>query len=186
MIPTRCVLPQRELGVGSYIGTSQLWSSSKHLAYAQPLAVRRNSLLFGKRPVARVSTPRKMVWSWVLLGFVFGVLALSLQDAASPVASEVMASLRVMALRLGASPALSSTAEWPLFPVAYLTSLTDERCMSDDYDLDDDDDSAAMPLLMLKPHALTPIPVSVRLQDSTHISLWPTPFHVRPQLLSRL
>jgi hypothetical protein len=126
-----------------------------------------------------------MVWSWLLVGFVFGVLALSLQDAASPVASEVMASLRVMALRLGASPAFSSTAEWPLFSVVYLTSLTDERCMSSDYDFDDDD-SAAMPLLRLKPHALTPIPVSVRLQDSTHISSWPTPFHVRPQLLSRL
>src|SRR5262245_48679106 len=112
MIPTRRVLPRRGLGVGSYIGTSQLWSSSKHLTRAQSLTVRHDSLPLSKRPIARVSLLRRMVWSWLLVGFVFGVLALSLQDAASPVASEVMASLRVMALR--------STAERPLLPMTHL------------------------------------------------------------------
>jgi hypothetical protein len=185
MITTRRVLPRRELGVGSCIGTSQLWSSSKHLAYAQPLAVRRNSLLFRKRPVARVNTPRKMVWSWVLVGFVFGVLALSLL-ASSPVASEMMASLRVMALQLGASPALSSAEERPLLSMTHLVSLSDGRCTPDDYDVDDDDDSSAMPLLTLRPHVLLPVPVGVHLYSVTHASFWPTPYHLRPQLLSRL
>jgi hypothetical protein len=184
MILTRHVLPLRGSAVRPYMGTSQFWSSSKHLTHAQPLAVRRDPLPFRKRPVDRVSTPGRMVWSWVLVGFVFGVLALSLL-ASSPVASEVMASLRVMALRLGASPALSSAEERPLLPMARLTSLSDARCMLDDYDVDDDD-SSAMPLLTLKPHVLTPVPVSVRLHGSTHISLWPTPYHVRPQLLARL
>lgn len=185
MILARRVLPLRRSAVRLYIETSQFWSSSKHLTHTQPLAVRRSTLPFRKRPVARVSTPRRMVWSWVLVGFIFGVLALSVQNAASLVASEVMASMRVMPLRLGASPALSSTAEWPLFPIAHLTALSDERCMLDVYDVDDDD-ASAMPLLTLKPHALTPVPVSKRLHSSTHISLWPTPYHVRPQLLARL
>ena len=126
-----------------------------------------------------------MVWSWLLVGFVFGFLALSLQDAASPVASEVMASLRIMALRLGASPTLSSIEVWPLLPMAHLTSLSDARGMLDDYD-DDDDDSSAMLLLTLRPPVLPPVPVGVHLYSVTHASFWPTPYHVRPQLLSRL
>ncbi len=185
MILTGRVRPLRGSAVRPYIGTSQFWSRSKHLTQAQPPAVRRDSLPFRTRPVARVSTPLRMVWSWVLVGFVFGVLALSLQDAASPVASEMMASLRVMALRLGAFPALSSTEEWPLLPMARLTSLLDERCMLDDYDVDDDD-SSAMPLLTLRPHVLSPVSVSVRLHSAIHASFWPTPYHVRPQLLTRL
>ena len=186
MILTGRVLPLRGSVVRPYIGTSQFWRSSKHLTNAQPPAVRRDSLPLRKRPVARVSTPRRMVWSWVLVGFVLGVLALSLQDAAGPVASEVMASLRVMALRSGDSPALSSTKEWPRLPMAHLTSLSDARCMLDDYDFDDDDDASAIPLLALRPHVFSPVSASVRLHSAIHVSFWPTPYHTRPQLLTRL
>jgi hypothetical protein len=126
-----------------------------------------------------------MVWSWVLVGCLCGVLALRLQEAARPVASEVMASLRVMALRLGASPALSSPAEWPLLLLAHLTSLSTARGMLEDYDLDGDD-AAAMLLLPRRPHVLSPVPVGMRLQSATYASLWPISYLVRPQLLSRL
>jgi hypothetical protein len=184
MILTRCVLPLRGSAVRPYVGTSQFWSSPKHLTHTQPLAVRRDLPPSRPRhPVAGPRTPRGLVWMLALVGFVFGILALGRQDAVSPVASEVMGSLRVMALWFGASPALSSAEEWPLLPMARLASLPDEHCMLDDYDVDDDD-SSAMPLLTLIPHVLPPVPVGVRLHGSTQVSLWPTPYHARPEGLA--
>jgi hypothetical protein len=185
MILTRRVLPLRGSAVRPYIGTSQFWRSSKHLTHAQPLAVRRDSLPLRKHPIARVSTPCRMVWIWTLVGCVLGVLALSLQGAARPVASEVLASLRVMTLRLGASPTLSSPAEWPLLPMAHFASLSDARGMLEDYDIDNDD-SSVMSLRTCRPHVRSSVPVGVRVHSATYTSFWPTPYHVRPQLLIRL
>jgi hypothetical protein len=185
MILPRRVLPFRGSMLRPYNGTLLFWRSPKHFTHAQPLAVRRDSLPLEKRPIARVSTPCRIVWSLVLVGFVFGVLALSQQDTASPAGSEVLASLRVMALRLGASPALSNTAEWPLLSTAHLASLSDARGRLDDYDFDDDA-ASALHLLMRRPPVLSPVPVGVRVPRATHAFFWPILYHVRPQLLSRL
>jgi hypothetical protein len=186
MIHTRCVLPLRGLAVRPYVRTLPFWSGTKHLAYTQPLTVAHKFLPSRFRhPVNGLRIPYGLAWMLALIGCVFGILALNLPGTASPVTSEVMASLRFIAFQLDASPNLSSSEEGALLPVDHLTSPSDTRGIPDDYGVDDND-SSAMLLSVHRFRAFSPMPVNVRLPRVARAFYWPTPYHVRPQLLSRL
>jgi hypothetical protein len=167
-------------------GTSHVWRRPQYLAHAQSLATRRDfPSSLPKQPRAGPGTLRRMVWSRVLMGFVFGVLALSLQYVASPVTGEPMGLLRVMTLGSGAFPVLSHAEQGPLTTVAHLVAPPDENFILNAYDVDDDD-ASDMPLWILRADVLPLVPAGISFHDSTHACLWPTHYLVRPQLLTRL
>jgi hypothetical protein len=171
--------------VRPYTGASQCWSRSQSLIHTPPLTVRRDvSPSKSRRSVASLMAPCGMVWRLALVGFFLGVLALTLQDAASPIAGEAMGPFTVPALWSGDSPNLGRAEEHPLTTEARLAPPPDERFMLDNNDVDDDDFSA-MALPTLRAYVLPPAPVGIGINGSIHVSFWPTHYLVRPQVLTR-
>jgi hypothetical protein len=122
----------------------------------------------------------------MLVGYLIGILAVSLTHAAGPAAGETVIPLRVMSSREEASFALSSTGEDRLPPMDRLPPLFDE-CFMLDYDLEDDN-SSATPWLTARGHFLLQAPIFLGFNGLTHTCLWSKPTHylVRPHLLIRL
>ena len=90
-----------------------------------------------------------------------------------------------MALGSRASLVLSRAGDRPLIFMPYLGSQPYDRFAPDDNDLDDDN-SPAMPLLILGAYFLPPSPAGIDFDDSTRACLWPVHYLTRPQLLTRL
>jgi hypothetical protein len=123
--------------------------------------------------------------SSLVVGCCLLFLALSLPEAASLVAGEMLSLLRAVALGSEATPVLSRTASRPPTPAAHAAPPPDERFTLHNYDWDDDD-SSDMLLVVPTPHGLPLAAVRTRFDGSTHPRLWPIHYLVRPQLLARL
>jgi hypothetical protein len=165
---------------------SSFWSRLQYVTHDHPLVVSRDFPPYQqRRPVAGLTTPRGIVWRLALVGCFLGILAPSLQDAASPVAGKAMGPLRLMALGSRASFVLSRAGDRSLTLTAHLGSRPDDRFTLDDKDLDDDD-STAMPPLILGAYFLPPAPIGIGFNDSTRACVWPARYLTRPQLLTRL
>jgi hypothetical protein len=167
-------------------GASSFWSRLQYVTHAHLLAVSRNSSPYKqRRPMAGLTTPRGIVWGLALVGCFLGCLALSLQDTASPVAGKAIDPLHCMALESRVYFVLNRAGEPPLTLTAHLGSQPDDRFTLDDNDLDDDD-SSAMPPLILVGYFLPPAPIGIGFNDSTRACVWPARYLTRPQLLTRL
>jgi hypothetical protein len=126
-----------------------------------------------------------MVWRLALVGFVFGILALSLQLAARPVSGEVIDLLRAMVLGSWDSLVLSRAEVRPLTTVGHLASPPDEGFMQDDCDVDDDEFSDML-LLVLRAYVPRRALLCRSINGSPRAYLWPAHYFMRPQLLARL
>jgi hypothetical protein len=182
----RCFPPLLWSALRLHAGAARLWSRPQDLTPAQFLAVSRYILPSELKPFVGGSMPlHGMIWCLVLIGFLYGVLALNLPNVESQGAGEAASRIRVMALGPRAFCVTSRAEARPLTPAALPASVPHERFTLGDCDVVDDD-SSAMSRLSLNAHFLPPLPVCIGLNGSARICMWLAHYLLRPQLLSRL